>query len=126
MIVVNMPGGGVQYVAETDLLWLRRAFDSEWKGAVMLRLGSERIYSVESVEELKKKFSQAGVSLAEFAPPDARFKLIVSAKKVRQVEPGNPEIYHEKAKAVLVFSNKIKLAVRETVEDAQKKLENAG
>ena len=38
MIVVNLPGGGVQPVGETELLWLRKAFDSEWKGATMLRL----------------------------------------------------------------------------------------
>ena len=32
MIVVNMPGGAIQVIAKPDLLWLRKAFDSEWKG----------------------------------------------------------------------------------------------
>ncbi len=126
MIVINMPGGAIQHVDEGDLLWLRKAFDSEWKGATMLQIGSDRIYSIESVADLSKKYSNAGVALAEFNAPDARLKLVVSAKKVRQIEEGNPAIYHESARSVLVFSNKIKLAVRESVEDARKKIENPG
>jgi hypothetical protein len=125
MIVINMPGGAIQSVDKDDLLWLRNAFDSEWKGAVMLRLGSDRIYSIESVSELKKKFSAVGVALAEFTPPDARLKLVVSAKKVRQVNESDPKIYHEKANAVLVFSAKIKLAVRETLDDARERIAQA-
>ena len=43
MIVVNMPGGAVQEIDEADLLWLRKAFDGEWKGATMLQLAGDRI-----------------------------------------------------------------------------------
>jgi hypothetical protein len=66
MVIVNLPGGGVQEVGETELLWLRKAFDSEWKGATMLRLVGDRIYSAEKVSDLVDKFQTAKVSLAEF------------------------------------------------------------
>jgi hypothetical protein len=125
MIIVNMPGGAVQEIEETELLWLRKAFDSEWKGATMLRLAGDRIYSIETVDGLSKKFGMAKVSLAEFSAPDARVKLVVSAERVRQVVESDPDIYHEKAKAVLVFDGKRLLAVRETPDEANQKLQGA-
>ena len=123
MIVVNMPGGAVQVIDKPDLLWLRKAFDSEWKGASMLQLAEERIYSIESVNELSEKFRNAKVVLAEFSAPDAnRLRLVVSVKRVRQVIQSNPVIFHEKARSVLVFPGKLRLAVRETPEEARQKL----
>jgi hypothetical protein len=96
MIVVNMPGDAVQVVDEGDLLWLRKAFDSEWKGAT------------------------------DFSAPDAnKLRLVVSAKRVRQVIESDPVIYHEKAKSVLVFPGKLQLAVREAPDEARQKLESA-
>lgn len=126
MIIVNMPGGAVQEIGESELLWLRKAFDSEWKGATMLRLAGDRIYSIETVKELSEKFDKAGVSLAEFSAPDAKIKLVVSSKRVKQVVASDPAIYHEKAKAVLDFGAKMKLAVRETPAEAKKKLKAGG
>jgi hypothetical protein len=35
MIVINMPAGAIQNIAEGDLPWFRNAFASEWKGATM-------------------------------------------------------------------------------------------
>jgi hypothetical protein len=126
MIIVNMPGGAVQEIEETELLWLRKAFDSEWKGATMLRLAGDRIYSIESVDELSAKFESKMVPLAEFSAPDAvRVKLVVSAERVRQVVESDPGIYHEKAKSVLVFGGKMLLAVRETLDEASQKLKHA-
>jgi hypothetical protein len=125
MIAINMPGGAIRNIDEGDLLWMRKAFDSEWKGTVMIRLEDDRIYSVESVQDLEKKFLAARVAVGQFTAPDARLKLVVSAKKVREVEEGNPAIYHEKARALLVFSKKTILAVRETVDDARRKLAEA-
>jgi hypothetical protein len=78
MIVINMPGGAIQNIAEGDLLWFRNAFASEWKGATMLRLGGDRIYSIEPIDDLSEKFTASGVSLATFSAPDARMKLIVN------------------------------------------------
>jgi hypothetical protein len=125
MIVVNMPGGAIQDIEESELLWFRKAFASEWDGATMLRLVSDRIYSIESVPDLTKKFSAAGLALADFSAPNARLKLIVSAKRVRRVIESNPAIYHEKARSVLVFSTTVRLAVREAPEDASQKLKDA-
>jgi hypothetical protein len=123
MIVVNMPGGAVQVIDKPDLLWLRKAFDSEWKGASMLQLVGERIYSIESVHELSEKFRNAKVVLAEFSAPDAnKLRLVVSVKRVRQVIQSDPVIFHEKARSVLVFPGKLRLAVRETPEEARQKL----
>jgi hypothetical protein len=125
MIVINMPGGAIQHVDEDELLWFRKAFTSEWNGATMLRLSGDRIYSIESVADLADKFSASGVAVAEFNAPDARMKLMVSAKRVREIVESNPEIYHEKARSVLVFSSTLKLAVRETVEDARQGIGDA-
>jgi hypothetical protein len=125
MIVVNLPGGGVQEVGEAELLWLRKAFDSEWKGATMLRLVGDRIYSIENVNELSDKFEAAKVSLAEFSAPDAKLKLIVSTKRVRQVVESDPEVYHEDAKSILVFGGRVLLAVRESPDEARQKLKDA-
>jgi hypothetical protein len=126
MIVINMPGGGVQDIDETDLLWLRKAFDGEWKGATMLQLAADRIYSNESVSELEEKFDNANVPLVEFAAPESKLKLAVSADRVRQVIPSDPLIYNEKAKSVLVFPTRMRLAVRETPDEAREKLKEAG
>ena len=115
--------GAVQVIDKPDLLWLRKAFDSEWKGASMLQLAEERIYSIESVNELSEKLRNAKVVLAEFSAPDAnRLRLVVSVKRVRQVIQSNPVIFHEKARSVLVFPGKLRLAVRETPEEARQKL----
>jgi len=127
MIVINMPGGAVQDIEEADLLWFRKAFDGEWKGATMLQLAGDRIYSNESVEDLSEKFEKAELSLAEFSAPDSKnVKLVVSVKRVRQVIESNPIIYNEKAKSVLIFPTKLRLAVRETPDEARQKLGDAG
>jgi hypothetical protein len=67
MIVINMPGGAVQDIDEGDLLWLRKAFDPEWKGATMLQLAEDRIYSIESVADLAEKFENANAACADFS-----------------------------------------------------------
>ena len=72
-VIINMPGGGVQYIDDDELFWFRKAFGSEWKGAVMLRLSDDRIYSTESVDDLARKFSEAGVPVVGMTPPDSRF-----------------------------------------------------
>jgi hypothetical protein len=126
MIVINMPGGGVQDIDEADLLWLRKAFDGEWKGATMLQLAADRIYSNESVGDLSEKFEEAKVTLAEFSTPESKVKLVVSAKRVRQVIDSDPVIYDEKAKSVLIFPTRMRLAVREAPDEARKKLLDAG
>lgn len=127
MIVINMPGGGVQDIDGSDLLWLRKAFDGEWKGATMLQLAGDRIYSNETMDDLSTKFKQADVPLAEFSAPESgRTKLLVSAQRVRQVVDSDPVIYDEKAKSVLIFPTRLRLAVRETPDEARKKLQDAG
>jgi hypothetical protein len=110
---INMPAGGIQQIDGDELFWFRKAFDSEWKGAVMLRLSDDRIYSTESVEDLGRKFSEAGVPVAGMTPPDARMKIYVNADNVKNVDQSDAILYHEKAQSVLVFSRKISLAVRE-------------
>jgi hypothetical protein len=126
MILINMPGGAVQDIEEADLLWLRNAFDSEWKGATMLQLAGDRLYSIEAIDDLSAKFEEASLVLADFSAPDAdKLKLVVSAKRVRQVIESDPAIYHEKAKSILIFPGKLRLAVREMPDEARQKLQNA-
>ena len=124
-VIINMPAGGIQQIDGDELFWFRKAFDSEWKGAVMLRLSDDRIYSIESVDDLGRKFSEAGVPVARMTPPDARMKVYVNANKVKNVDESDPVIYHEKARSVLVFSRKIRLAVREDVDEASRLLKEA-
>ncbi|MHC2531896.1 hypothetical protein [Bradyrhizobium diazoefficiens] len=126
MIVINMPGGGVRDIDEAELLWLRKAFDGEWKGATMLQLAADRLYSHESIDNLRDKFGNAGEPLVGLSAPAGRMKLFVSAHRVRQVIEGNPVIYDEKAKSVLLFASKMRLAVRETPEEVRSKLTEAG
>ena len=123
MMLINMPGGAVQQIDEADLLWLRKAFDSEWKGATMLRLAGDRLYSIEPVDELSEKFKNAKVILVDFSAPDAKIKLVVNAKQVREVVDSDPAIYHEKAKSVLMLTSKLRLAVRETPDEVRQKLQ---
>jgi len=76
---------------------------------------------------LSEKFEKAELSLAEFSAPDSKnVKLVVSVKRVRQVIESNPIIYNEKAKSVLIFPTKLRLAVRETPDEARQKLGDAG
>jgi len=103
------------------------AFDSEWKGATMLQLAEDRLYSIEAGDDLSEKFEEAKVELADFSAPDAnRPRLVVSAKRVRQVVESDPAIYHEKAKSVLIFPGKLRLAVREAPDEARQRLQDAG
>jgi hypothetical protein len=126
LIVINMPGGGVLDLDENELLWLRKAFDGEWKGATMLQLAADRVYSNESLDDLREKFQNAGEPMAEFSAPEGRVKLLVSAQRVKQVTASDPVIYSDKAKSVLMFATRMRLAVRETPEEARAKLRDAG
>jgi len=58
-------------------------------------------------------------------PPDTRLKVYVNANNVKNVDESDPLIYHEKARSVLVFSRKIRLAVREDVDEATRLLKEA-
>jgi hypothetical protein len=124
-VFINLPGGAIERVSAEDLLWFRPAFPSEWKGAVMVRIADERLYSSESVAGLKGKFASDGAKLAEFTPPDAKLIMVVNAAKVGQVNAADPEINPEGAQAALVFDPKIALAVKETPKQAQSLIDAA-
>jgi hypothetical protein len=113
-VSINLPGGAIERVLAEDLLWFRPAFPSEWKGAVMMRMADERLYSSESVAALKAKFALDGAKLAE-----------LNAAKIRQVDAADPEINPESARAVLVFDLKTALAVKETPKIAQSLIDAA-
>jgi hypothetical protein len=89
----------------------------------MLQLAADRIYSNESVGDLSEKFEEAKVKLADFSAPESKVKLVVSAQRVRQVIESDPVIYDEKAKSVLIFPTRMRLAVRETPDEARKLLD---
>jgi hypothetical protein len=55
----------------------------------MLRLSGNRIYSVDSLDDLRQKSRDADIALAEFTPPAASLVLIVNAGNVREVETSN-------------------------------------
>lgn len=127
MPIIQMPGGVVEELKAKDLWWMRNAFDDEWKGAVMLRLGSDQLYSIESLDDLVKKFEGEEAPLASFTPPEEKLKMvvIVNADNVGKVEPANPIFHHDNAKSVLRFTRKVKVAVRETEKAANAKLKAA-
>jgi len=91
----------------------------------MLRLTGDRIYSNEKVNDLVDKFRAAKVRLTDLSAPDAKLKLVVSAERVRQVEPSDPLIYHAGAKSILEFGDRVILAVREAPDEARQKLQDA-
>src|SRR5262245_39553974 len=107
MALIHMPAGALEEIKGKDLWWMRPAFDEEWKGAVMLRLGaSERLYSIESLDNLVKKFMAEKTPLASFTPPEGTLTMIVNAENVDKVEPANPVFHPAKAKATLRFTRK--------------------
>ena len=71
---------------------------------------NDRIYSIKTVDELGRKFSEVGVPMAGMTPPDARMKIYVNANNVKNVDQGDPAVFHEKARSVLVFSKKVRVA----------------
>jgi hypothetical protein len=125
MVILKMPGGAVEYVQGDQLLWMRKAFADERKDAVVLRIGSDRLYSIETLDELIAKFTEAKIAIAKFTPPEGRLTVAVNAGNVIEVEAGNPVIYHERARAILVFSPTVRLAVRETEAEARSLLDRA-
>jgi predicted outer membrane protein len=92
---------------------------------VVLRIGSDRFYSIETLAELIAKFADAKVAIAKLTPPEGRLTVAVNAGNVIEVEAGNPKIYHERARAVLVFSPRVRLAVRETEAEVRAALDAA-
>jgi len=123
MIVINMPGGGVEHVEGREILWFRTAFKSEWEGATMIRLSSGRsLYAREGVEQLEAKFRLAGVKIVRFTPPDFPMAMPVNATAVRQVKTANPAIYGPQARSVLEFLAGPRLAVKEEPAIARKML----
>lgn len=125
MVIINMPGGDIEVVSPAELLWMRQAFDHEFAGTVMLRLGANRIFSIESLADLRQKFSADGAGLADFTPPEGDLISVVNAKNVREVEPANPALHHARARAVLKFGPRLSLAVRESVDEARSILAEA-
>jgi hypothetical protein len=123
-VVIKMPGGDLEYVATGEMLWTREAFDHE-NGKSMLRTNTDRIYPLDTVEELRRKFADEGTRLADFTPPDRDLVMVVNADNVREVEESSEALHHERAGAVLKFGTKLRLAVKETVKEAQVKLKAA-
>ena len=126
MVVIKMPGGDIEVVSPAELQWMREAFEHEFAGTVMLRVGGNRIFSIESLAELRQKFSTDGAGLADFTPPEGDLISVVNAKNVREVEPANAAQHHARARAVLKFGARLSLAVRETVDEARTILAAAG
>jgi hypothetical protein len=122
MIDIKMPGDAVEHIGENELLWMRKALADEHEDAIMLRVGSDRIFSSETLDDLRAKFKAAAVPLADFTAPEGPLDTVVNVRNVQAVEPANPKIHHAKARAVLRFARKLKLAVRETEKEAADKI----
>jgi len=125
MVIVRMPGGDIEYIEADELLWMRQAFDHEFKDAVMLRITGDRIYSAETVASLSAKFAAAGAAMARLTPPEGDIEMMVSAQRVREVESPSPAIHHGSAGSVLKFGPKLMLAVRESEAEAKAILDEA-
>ena len=116
---INMPDGSTEIIDPTSLLWVREALPEEWNGANALRFGEGTLYTREPLDSLVHRFRSAGVPICQFTPPAGPVHLMVSAKKVIEIEPSNAAIFHDNARAVLKFSLKTRIAVRETQEEAK-------
>jgi hypothetical protein len=125
MIVIQMPGGDVEYLAPGELLWMREALDHE-NATVTLRTNGDRLYSVEPLAELRRKFGAEDVRFADFTPPEGSVAMVVSAGKVREVEKPGADVFHDQARSILKFGTRLRLAVRENVDEAKEKLKAAG
>ena len=117
-IQLNMPDGAVEYLLPGELLWFRKAFDSEWKGTTMIRASTGRLYSIDPIETVQTKFLEKKSELAKFNPPEGKLVMHVNAAQIREVETGNPILFHDSARSVLVFGPKLRLAVRQTVGES--------
>lgn len=125
LIVIQMPGGDTEAVDPTQLLWFRPAFDWEIANTTAIRIGNQRLYSIETMEKIHDQFKQAGQKLGIFMAPGDEIEPIVNARNVIEVEKAKPAINHPGAKAVLKFSFREGLAVRQTPEAAKAILDAA-
>ncbi|MER9566577.1 hypothetical protein [Mesorhizobium sp. M0571] len=125
LIIIQMPGGDTEAVDPTQLLWFRPAFDWEIANTTTIRIGSERLYSIEKMDKIFDRFKQAGHKLGTFTAPGDDIKPVVNARNVLEIEKAKPAINHPGAKAVLKFSFREGLAVREAPEAAKTILDDA-
>ena len=124
LIPILMPDGEVEFLAPTELLWMREALVHE-NAKVMIRTGTKRLYSSELVADIRQKFEEQQIKFAVFTPPEGSIDMVVSALTVREVDEPLKDVFHEQARAVLKFGGMF-LAVREDVAEAENKLEEAG
>jgi hypothetical protein len=122
MVPVQVQGGETISVDPTSLWWTRAALESEIAGTVLLRLGDQRLFSIEALDAIKSRFAAAGVRLVQFTAPAGPISPTVNADAVVRVEPPDPVHPSPEARAVLKFSFTVGLAVRETVPEAQAKI----
>ncbi|CCV11609.1 hypothetical protein [Mesorhizobium sp. STM 4661] len=125
LIIIQMPGGDTEAVDPTQLLWFRPAFDWEIANTTAIRIGGQRLYSIEKMDKISDRFKQAGQKLGTFTAPAGDIKPVVNARNVLEIEKAKPAINHPGARAVLKFSFREGLAVRETPEDARVILDDA-
>ncbi|MER8387071.1 hypothetical protein NKH14_16395 [Mesorhizobium sp. M1380] len=119
LIIIQMPGGDTEAVDPTQLLWFRPAFDWEIANTTSIRIGDQRLYSIEPMGKIFDRFKQAGQKLATFTAPGDDIEPVVNARNVIEVEKANSAINHAGAKAVLKFSFREGLAVRQTPDAAR-------
>ena len=121
LTTIQMPGGGIEDVDPSGLWWMRTAFDWEVENTVMLQFNDRKLYSSQSLPSLKQLFTRDGVTLVEFTAPDSEISPVVNGGAVKKVVPADDN-HHDNSGAILMFSRTVGLAVRESVDEARKKL----
>ena len=121
----NLDGEPVA-IETSSILWLRTTLlADEPKNTTMIRYEAKTytvLYTPEKLVAVEAKLSPH-IKLAKFTTP-MDTPVTVSAARVNPVLPATPTIDHPKAKAALILGAK-RLAVRETVTEAQKLLNSA-
>ncbi|RWP54515.1 hypothetical protein [Mesorhizobium sp.] len=77
------------------------------------------------MQKIYDRFNQAGQKLGTFTAPGDDIEPVVNARNVIEVEKAKPAINHPGAKAVLKFSFREGLSVRQTPEAAKAILDAA-
>lgn len=121
---ISILNGGTQLIRTDTIIRFRPSFGSfEPPNATALDYAKQRLYSADSPEKIVEKIGSA-LAIAALTTPN-KLPLYVDAAKVIDIASPIPEHHHPKARAVIRLEPNIRVQVRETPKQAERKIAEA-